>query len=247
MELTSDFSPRTVSPSDSYTFSIIYSGRTADSPVSIINAADELLLRRERILELTSPLSLKSGDKTLDTLFAFCKLRAGESVFRTRGGDVHSPGGDAYYAAVWCNDQLEYASPWFAYTGDSVLLNASYNAFSWYFPFMDDSYTKIPSSVIAEGLDKWDGAGDRGDAAMFLYGATRFYMTSQFDDKDGKLLKAINGVLNIASAKLIQRRYRIRFPMNLRAGLPFRKCQFIYQICSHFGGFVSASHLYLLS
>ena len=32
----------------------------------------------------------------------------------------------------------------------------------------------IPSSIIAEGLNIWEGAGDRGDAAMYLYGASLF-------------------------------------------------------------------------
>ena len=36
----------------------------------------------------------------------------------------------------------------------------------------------IPSSVIAEGFDVWEGRGDRGDAAMFAYGASRFALLS---------------------------------------------------------------------
>ena len=39
---------------------------------------------------------------------------------------------------------------------------------------MSDLYERIPSSIIAEGLDIWEGAGDRGDAAMYLYGASLF-------------------------------------------------------------------------
>jgi hypothetical protein len=50
-------------------------------------------------------LTLTTGNDLLDTMFRFAKLRAGESIFRTKGGDVHSPGGGSYYAAVWCNDQ----------------------------------------------------------------------------------------------------------------------------------------------
>ena len=46
-----------------------------------------------------------------------------------------------------------------------------------YMPFMSDRYEPIPSSVIAEGIDYWNGAGDRGDAAMYLYGAARFALT----------------------------------------------------------------------
>jgi hypothetical protein len=39
---------------------------------------------------------------------------------------------------------------------------------------MNDEYRPIPSSIIAEGVDIWSGAGDRGDAAMVAYGAVRF-------------------------------------------------------------------------
>ena len=39
---------------------------------------------------------------------------------------------------------------------------------------MNPAYNKIPSSIIAEGLDTWGGAGDRGDAAMVAYGAARY-------------------------------------------------------------------------
>ena len=40
--------------------------------------------------------------------------------------------------------------------------------------FMNSEYKAIPSSIIAEGLDIWNGAGDRGDAAMVAYGASRY-------------------------------------------------------------------------
>ena len=124
-------------------------------------------------------------------MFHFAKLRAGESIFRTRNGDVHSPGGTSYYAAVWCNDQAEYAGPWQAWTGDEIQLNAAYNAYAWYYPHMDDRYEPIPSSIIAEGLDFWNGAGDRGDAAMYLFGASRYALVSGRLGEDKALWKAI--------------------------------------------------------
>ena len=42
---------------------------------------------------------------------------------------------------------------------------------------MNDEYKRIPSSIIAEGDDIWQGAGDRGDAAMIAYGAARFALS----------------------------------------------------------------------
>lgn len=134
--------------------------------------------RLTRVEELLSQCDLTTGDDVIDTEFAFAKIRAGESIFRTKKGLVHCPGGYSYYAAVWCNDQLEYAAPWFAFTGDKKALEASENAFSWYEPYMNDEFSPIPSSIIAEGFDYWNGAGDRGDAAMYLYGLSRYLLTT---------------------------------------------------------------------
>ncbi len=172
-------------------FDVIYTGRYANEPLVENRAEEELTARMARREALTAPLQLDTGDCELDTLFNFAKLRAGESVFDTKYGKLHSPGGKSYYAATWCNDQVEYAGPYFAYTGDEALLTASMNAYRMYIPFMSDSFSPIPSSVIAEGVDFWNGAGDRGDAAMYLYGASRFVLTCGREDWARALLPAI--------------------------------------------------------
>ena len=171
--------------------SIAYTARLADEPPHAIHPRNEYYLRSERVDALTAPLTLATGNEVLDTMFHFAKIRAGESIFRTRGGDVHSPGGGSYYAAVWCNDQAEYAGPWQAWTGDELQLGAAYNGYAWYFPHMDEAYEPIPSSIIAEGLDYWNGAGDRGDAAMYLFGASRYALVSGRLGENRALWKAI--------------------------------------------------------
>ncbi|MBR6676526.1 MAG: hypothetical protein IKL24_04255 [Clostridia bacterium] len=135
----------------------------------------ELEKRYKRISDLCDgALVLKSSSPELDTMTRLSKLRAGESIFDTLSGKFHSPGGYSYYAAIWCNDQIEYAGPHFAMTGDRTAIEASVNAYKAYIPFMSDNYHRLPSSIIAEGLDIWEGAGDRGDGAMYLYGASLF-------------------------------------------------------------------------
>ena len=181
-EISHDFySDVTLAGGESTAFHIIINGRLVseecDSDEYDLNPDTELDDRYMNVEKLTSPLKLDTGCATLDTMFRFAKLRAGESVFNTKCGLLHSPGGFSYYAAVWCNDQVEYAGPWFAYTGDADLIEASYNAYKLFEPFMDDSYDPIPSSVIAEGVDFWNGARDRGDAAMFIYGASHFALS----------------------------------------------------------------------
>mgnify|MGYP000964640630 CR=1 FL=1 len=192
VEVSHDAAKRVeIEPKGSYRFHIFYSARTADEPLKLPDGEAELKARRERVSQLTSPLSLETGDPVLDTMFRFAKIRAGESIFNTRGGLLHSPGGKAYYAATWCNDEVEYAGPWFGMMGDPVALSASMNAYRQYIPFMSDRYTRIPSSVIAEGADIWEGAGDRGDAAMYLYGASLFSLFSGRRDFAEELWPAI--------------------------------------------------------
>jgi len=193
IEYTTDFAPMTLTPGETYTYSIAISGRVAHEPIPAELAEDALRDRRETVRRLTDPMQLDTGNAILDTMFRFAKLRAGESVFDTRFGygKLHAPGGFSYYAATWCNDQVEYAGPYFAYTGDPVLLGAAMNAYRMYIPFMCDAYLPIPSSVIAEGVDYWNGAGDRGDAAMYLYGASRYALTTGDRSIAEELLPAI--------------------------------------------------------
>lgn len=180
-----------VEADDHACLSICYTARLAHEPVAAIDVEEQRKARHDRVKALTDPLTLTTGNPVLDTMFHFAKIRAGESIFRTRCGDVHSPGGTSYYAAVWCNDQAEYAGPWQSWTGDELQLNAAYNAYAWYYPHMDDRYEPIPSSIIAEGLDFWGSAGDRGDAAMYLFGAARYALVSGRLGENNALWRAI--------------------------------------------------------
>ncbi len=193
IEYSTDFAPITLVPGGEYTYSIAISGRVAHESIPTENADDALRDRLNTVRRLTEPMQLDTGNETLDTMFRFAKLRAGESIFDTRFGygRLHAPGGFSYYAATWCNDQVEYAGPYFAYTGDPVLLDAAMNAYRMYIPFMCDAYLPIPSSVIAEGVDFWNGAGDRGDTAMYLYGASRYALTTGDRTIAEELLPAI--------------------------------------------------------
>ncbi|MHB1154242.1 MAG: hypothetical protein ACYCWE_13585 [Eubacteriales bacterium] len=172
-----------IEPGKTAVFSLTFVSRIANeeaiNPLSFEASPDgvyeQLLCRYRRINELTSQLDLDTGNIHVDTLFRFAKLRAGESIFNTKIGLLHSPGGRSYYAASWCNDQIEYSGPWFAFTGDNIACNAALNAYKQYIPFMSDQFISIPSSVIAEGDDIWEK--DRGDEAMFAYGASLYALT----------------------------------------------------------------------
>ena len=168
----------TLMPGESAAFSLIFSGRKeTDSPITV-DPIEEQAARRAFVDSLWSKLHFECPEPVLSRAFAFAKLRASESIFATRGGLMHGPGGERYYAAIWANDQAEYANPFFPYLGDEGGNESALNAFRHFARFMNDAYTPIPSSIIAEGTDIWDGAGDRGDAAMIAYGAARFALAS---------------------------------------------------------------------
>ena len=121
-------------------------------------------------------LVLETPEKVIDTEFRFAKIRASESIYRTKGGLMHGPGGESYYAAIWANDQSEYVNPLFPFMGYQIGNESSLNCYKHFARFMNDQYKLLPSSIIAEGLDTWGGAGDRGDAAMNAHGATRYLL-----------------------------------------------------------------------
>ncbi len=181
----------TLRPGEHTVFYITFTARYGNEEMDFGDPAEQYLCRRTRVAELTAPMALDTGNEIIDTFFRFAKLRAGESVFDTMYGLIHCPGGYAYHGATWCNDQVEYSGPYFAYTGDDILLEAAMNAYRMYMPYMTHHYDPIPSSVIAEGIDFWNGAGDRGDAAMYLYGASRFALTCGREAYTEELIPAI--------------------------------------------------------
>lgn len=159
------------------------------------NIATEKSKRENLIAEWEDNLILETPDPVLNQAFAFAKIRASESIYKTAGGYMHSPGGGAYYAAIWANDQAEYVGPFFPFLGYDKGNEASANAYLHFARFMNPEYKPIPSSIIAEGKDIWNGAGDRGDAAMIAYGAARFSLSLGDRSTAGKLWPLIEWCL----------------------------------------------------
>lgn len=149
-------------------------GRKKDEAEVYLDPREELGKRLKFVEELESNLVLETPDPVLNRMFAFAKLRATESIYKTKDGFMHGPGGGRYYAAIWANDQAEYVNPFFPYLGNEIANESARNSFRQFARYMNDEYRPIPSSVIAEGDDFWNGAGDRGDQAMIAYGAARF-------------------------------------------------------------------------
>jgi hypothetical protein len=165
---------KTVAPGASVTLTFAISAGLTREAEPAIDPMAERRGRETRLASFAAHLQLMTPDPVLNTMFAFAKIRAAESIYATKGGLMHGPGGGAYYAAIWANDQAEYANPFFAMLGDPVATESALNSYRHFARFMNPDYKPIPSSITAEGATFWHGAKDRGDMAMIAYGAARF-------------------------------------------------------------------------
>ncbi|MGJ7032848.1 hypothetical protein [Niabella hirudinis] len=165
-------------PREARHFWIVISARKKCENRYYYAATYELEKRRALVHELERELVLQTPDPLINRMFAFAKVRAAESIYETKEGLMHGPGGGEYYAAIWANDQAEYINPFFAYLGNAAGMESARNSYRLFAGYINPSYTPIPSSIIAEGAGYWNGAGDRGDQAMIGYGASQFALTS---------------------------------------------------------------------
>ncbi|MCH5687699.1 hypothetical protein LWM68_27590 [Niabella sp. W65] len=107
-----------MAPGDSVTFGISYQAIAGASATSVdADIMQEEAGRRKRVKDISALLRLECPDEVLNTMFNFAKIRGTESIFNTRGGLMHGPGGLRYYAAIWANDQAEYINPFFCLPG----------------------------------------------------------------------------------------------------------------------------------
>jgi hypothetical protein len=191
-----------VAAGDSVTFSICYQAVNHISELITPVVTNEEAARKARVTEMQSHLILETPDPVLNTMFAFAKIRATESIYNTRGGLMHSPGGLRYYAAIWANDQAEYVNPFFAFLGDTIANRSAMNAYRLFARYMNPDYKPIPSSIISEGEGVWQGAGDRGDMAMIAYGAGRYALAYGNRDSAKVLWPLIEWCLEYCNRKI---------------------------------------------
>lgn len=191
-----------VKPGDSISFSITYQAAANAAAAVEPDVPAEESARKARIGEISGKLQLITPEPILNTAFAFAKIRATESIFNTKRGLMHGPGGLSYYAAIWANDQAEYVNPFFAFLGDELGNRSAMNAYRMFAAYMNQEYKPIPSSIIAEGDGFWNGAGDRGDQAMIAYGASRYALANGNIDSARVLWPLIEWCLEYSRRKL---------------------------------------------
>ena len=167
-----------IAPNEEFTFAAVYAGRKQWEQVYSYSSEFELNKRDNFVNGIFNNLVLETPNDTINRAFDFAKIRATESIYDTKSGLMHGPGGESYYAAIWANDQAEYASPFFPFLGNINGNESAINCFRLFAKYINHEYKPIPSSIIAEGVDIWNGAGDRGDQAMIAYGASRYALTT---------------------------------------------------------------------
>ncbi len=183
LDILADFEPSiTLLPGADHTCSLFFRGRKLNELPEQGNAQQELQVRQQYVNSLFESLILECPDPIITQTFNFTKLRGTESVFQTQGGYMFAPGGERYYAAIWANDNAEYQGPFAPFIGDYYANEAALNAYRHFARFMNNEFKPIPSSIIAEGVSIWNGAGDRGDAAMIAYGAARYALARGSQD-----------------------------------------------------------------
>lgn len=195
---------QTLLPGKTFSFSASISGHKQSEGNSAFmhDSETELAKRRASVSGWMDNLVLETPDPVINQMFAFSKVRACESICETKGGPMHAPGGERFYAAIWANDQAEYINPYFPFVGCQYGNASAMNSFKHFARFMNDEWKPIPSSIIAEGDDIWNGAGDRGDAAMIVYGAARYALASGSKEEALQLWPLIEWCLEFNHRKL---------------------------------------------
>lgn len=192
----------TLEPGQELAFGAYTVGYQPNQAAIAFEVKQEMEARKALVASLQENLVFQSPDPVLNAMFAFAKLRACESIYATAQGPMHGPGGESYYAAIWANDQAEYINPFFPYVGYDYGNQSALNSFKHFARFMNPEWKPIPSSIVAEGLSFWNGAGDRGDAAMIAYGAARYALASGSKQEAEQLWPLIEWCLEFSHRKL---------------------------------------------
>jgi hypothetical protein len=190
-----------IEPGARYEFGIFFTAtQNEESPPK--ESLTEVERTRDLFLDSVSKnLTLNSPNKVLNTLFYFSKIRAAESIFKSRLGLVHSPGGGNYYVGIWANDQAEYSGPFFSYLGYQTGMQAAMNAYRIFKKNIPKDGGKIWASFELDVTFPF-GERDRGDAAMIAYGATHFLLASGDQAKAEEIWPLIDWCLQYCQKRL---------------------------------------------
>lgn len=202
----------------------------------------EMQSRLDFIAGINKNLVLHTPDPVLNQAFQFAKIRAAESIFDSKMGLVHSPGGGRYYAGVWANDQVEYAGPFFPYLGYATGNEASMNAYRKFMETMTPAFKAIPYAYEMQGMMTSKGAGDRGDAAMYAWGASLFALSNGDSTTAKELWPAIQWCLEYTERQITPDGVVASNSDEMEGRIPTGKANLSTSSLAY-GAFTSAAHL----
>lgn len=179
------------------TIYIVYSAE----PITMEDVQRQIKLREAFLAESKKRLKITVPDEVLNRMLELTKIRASESIFETKNGLMHSPGGGQYYAALWTNDQCEYANPFFAYLGYDKAWEQSLNCYRMYAKLASPDRA-VFTSIVAQGDGYWYGAGDRGDSAMYVYGFARYLLTTGDRENAQRYLSSLETACEYVMGKM---------------------------------------------
>ena len=131
--------------------------------------------RAQFLKTMQNNLVLETPEPEYNTMFSLAKIRGAESIFDSKLGLVHSPGGERYYTGFWANDQAEYINPFFPYLGYELGNDAALNMWRVYQKAIPEDGSNIRYSFEMAG-DSPANPLDRGDAAMIAYGLSHYLL-----------------------------------------------------------------------
>jgi hypothetical protein len=163
-----------LAPNEESGFTKIYSARKSyEEPYYSYSPSFELEKREKFIAEMFENLILETPNDSINREFAFSKIRAAESIFDTRDGLMHGPGGACYYAAIWACDEAEYINPFYPFLGNVNGNESALNCYRQYARYMNNEFRPLPSEINGEATGIWNTV-DLGDMAMIANGASKF-------------------------------------------------------------------------
>ncbi|MFC5683832.1 six-hairpin glycosidase-like protein [Flavobacterium sp. MAHUQ-51] len=182
-------------PGKSVDFTLYFSAAIDNEPTKGFKYKQIEAERDSFLKTIKENLVLETSNPIINQLFYFSKIRASESIFESKMGLVHSPGGENYYIGIWANDQVEYSGPFFPFLGYDTGIEAAKNAYLMFMKNIPDNYAPISSSFEIDGDLPCCGR-DRGDAAMIAYGTSQFLLRNANKDLAKKLWPLIEWSIN---------------------------------------------------
>lgn len=167
-----------IAPGATIEFSIEFNATLGEENTPSAISFEKNYQKRKALLdEFQNSLQLNTPNPVFNQLFEFSKIRASESIFDSKLGLIHSPGGGRYYVGIWANDQAEYVNPFFPYLGYSNGNESAMNTYRAFAKEINPDFKKIRYAFEMEG-EVPPFLLDRGDAAMIAYGASHFALAN---------------------------------------------------------------------